>query len=123
MAVDEQGVIVKAVQNYTYPEGSSIHGLAFHPSGKYLYSSDMPGNRIWTHQIDPESGKVTYLAESTIDGEPRHVFVHPNGNFAFSMLEDKNEVAECTIDGSTGILKFSGRRFSIIPPGECLTRH
>jgi carboxy-cis,cis-muconate cyclase len=120
MAVNEQGVIIKTVQNYTYSPGSSLHGLAFHPSGAYMYSADMHGHNLWTHAIDRATGKLTYVANETSHGEPRHVNVHPKGKFAYAMLEDTNEVSVYTINNSTGAAKYTGKSYSIIPAGKLL---
>ena len=118
MAVDEHGIIVRTIQNYTYSPGSALHGLAFHPSGVYMYSADLQGNNLWTHAIDRATGKLTYLANETSHGQPRHVSVHPNGKFAYAMLQDTNEVSVYTIHDLTGVAKYSGKSYSIIPAGK-----
>jgi carboxy-cis,cis-muconate cyclase len=120
MAVDEQGVIIKTVQNYTYSPGSSLHGLAFHPSGAYMYSADMGGHKLWTHAIDRATGKLTYVANETSHGEPRHVNVHPNGKFAYAMLEDTSEVSVYAINNWTGVAEYTGKSYSIVPAGKIL---
>jgi carboxy-cis,cis-muconate cyclase len=118
MSVNEHGVITKTVQNYTYTRGSSLHGLAFHPSGTYMYSADMHSRKLWTHAIDRATGKLTYVANETSHGEPRHVNVHPNGKFAYAVLEDANEVLVYAIDNSTGAAKYTKKSYSIIPASK-----
>jgi carboxy-cis,cis-muconate cyclase len=120
MAVDKQGVIIKAVQHYTYSPNSSLHGLAFHPSGGYMYSADMLGYKLWTHAIDRTTGTLTYVANETSHGEPRHVNVHSNGQFAYAMLEDTNEVSLFVIDNLTGAAKYAGKSYSIVPSSKNL---
>jgi carboxy-cis,cis-muconate cyclase len=115
MAVDENGVIVKTIQNYTYSPGSALHGLAFHPSGRFMYSADLWGRRMWTHAIERATGKLTYVADDKSHGEPRHVNVHPNGKFAYAILEDTNEVVEYAINSSTGAAKYTGKAYSVVP--------
>jgi carboxy-cis,cis-muconate cyclase len=118
MSVNDHGVITKTMQNYTYTPGSSLHGLAFHPLGTYMYSADMHNHKLWTHAIDRATGKLTYVANETSHGEPRHVNVHPNGEFAYAVLEDTNEVLVYAINNSTGAAKYAKKSFSIIPASK-----
>ena len=118
LGVDDHGVINTSVQNYTYSRGSALHGLAFDPSGRYLYSADLKGQKVWTHAIDQTTGKLTFVANETSSGEPRHINVHPNGKYAYVMLEDKNEVLLYQLDSATGAAKYAGKAFSIIASGK-----
>ncbi|KAF2670401.1 3-carboxy-cis,cis-mucoante lactonizing enzyme [Microthyrium microscopicum] len=114
MAVDDQGVIVKSVQNYTYSPGSALHGLAFHPEGTFMYSADLKGKKLWTHAIDRATGKLTLVTSDKSHGEPRHVSVHPKGKYAYAMLEDTNEVSVYSIDSTTGAAKYTGKSHSVL---------
>lgn len=118
-AVDDAGVAVETVQNYTYPGTlagtSSLHGIAFHPAGGFVYTADMGGRAVWTHAIDPTTGEVTLVANASYSAEPRHVTTHPSGKYAYAMTEDTSEVLQLPIDNSTGAATFAGDTWSILP--------
>lgn len=119
-AVDALGVAEDSVQNYTYPGTSagtsSLHGLAFHPSGSYLYTADMGARTIWTHAINSSTGEVTVIANASYPAaEPRHVTTHPSGLYAYAMCEDTSQVLQLPIDNSTGAATFEGDTWSILP--------
>ncbi|KAJ4393009.1 hypothetical protein N0V93_002213 [Gnomoniopsis smithogilvyi] len=118
-AIDATGVAVESLQNYTYPGTSagtsSLHGLAFHPAGGYLYTADMGGRAVWSHAIDVSTGEVTLVANASYSGEPRHVTTHPSGKYAYAMTEDTSEVLQLPIDNSTGAATFAGDAWSILP--------
>lgn len=110
LSVDEQGVLDGVLQNYTYfPNVSGVHGAAFSPDSRYLYSADDTGNTLWTHTIDRATGEVAFLANLTgpsPGSDPRHVVVHPAGNFLYVILEGASQLAQYTIDQETGLPAF-----------------
>ncbi|KAI1337889.1 Lactonase, 7-bladed beta-propeller-domain-containing protein [Xylariaceae sp. FL0016] len=97
MSVNDNGTLDGIVQNYTYANGSAAHGLAFSTDGKYLFSADTKGNSIWTHEIDPETGAVSYfsiLPGTEAGADPRHLVAHPSGEYMHAVLEGSSEIAE-----------------------------
>lgn len=115
MAVDEGGVIVEGIQNYTYADDSALHGLGFHPTGKYLYSADLEGANIWTHSVDSSTGEVTYIGNQTATGAPRHLAVHPSGDFLYVMGQESNNVSVWSLDAETGLATSTGAEYHIVP--------
>ena len=82
-----------------------------------MYSADLWGRKIWTHAIERATGKLTYVADDKNSMEKPKVIinVHPNGKFAYAILEDTNEVVEYTINNSTGAAKYTGKAYSVVP--------
>jgi carboxy-cis,cis-muconate cyclase len=120
MSVDENGVLSKVIQNYTYSSSSGVHGMALSPTGSFLYSADDAGNTLWTHSIDGTTGEVTLV--SSLSGpetgsDPRHVAVHPQGAYLYVILEGANELAQYSIDSTTGIPSFQNTTYPLIPSG------
>jgi carboxy-cis,cis-muconate cyclase len=112
---DATSTIVGAVQNYTYAEGSACHGLSVHPTGDYIYTADLDGNKIWTHAIDRTTGALTVVGSEAAANGPRHVWAHPNGGYAYALLQTSNEVSLYKIDNSTGLATSANVTYSIVP--------
>lgn len=112
------GIIVGAVQNYTYSEGSACHGLSVHPTGDYIYTADLDGNKIWTHAIDRTTGVLTVVGSEAAANGPRHVWAHPNGAYAYALLQTTSEVALFKIDNSTGLAVSANVTYPIVPPDD-----
>lgn len=109
MGVDENGALSEVIQNYTYSSNSEIHGMAFSPEDTYLYSPDYKANTIWTHKIDAVTGELTVVQEIDApveDSEPRHISVHPTGNYAYVVTEAGNTLDQYLIDQTTHELSF-----------------
>ncbi|RDW94631.1 hypothetical protein BP5796_00394 [Coleophoma crateriformis] len=118
MSVDANGVISGMQQNYTYSSSSGVHGMAFNPANTFLYSSDDSGNALWTHSVDQTTGELTYVANVSgpaTGSDPRHVAVHPSGEYLYVILEGVNELAQYSIDNATGIPSFDNVTYPLIP--------
>lgn len=106
-SVDEDGGLDAVIQNYTYfANVSGVHGAALSPDSCYLYSADDTGNTLWTHSVDRTTGEVTFLANLTgpsPGSDPRHVVVHPNNKYLYVILEGSSQLAQYSIDQSSGI--------------------
>ena len=120
MSVDENGVLSEVIQNYTYKSTSGVHGMALDSTNSFIYSADDTGNTLWIHSVNKTTGEVT-LAGS-VDGpvtgaDPRHVTVHPEGQYLYVILEGANELAQYSIDNTTGIPYSENVTYSLIPSG------
>jgi carboxy-cis,cis-muconate cyclase len=106
-SVDESGTMDTVIQNYTYfTNVSGVHGVALSPDSQLLYSADDTGNTLWTHSVDRATGEVTALANLTgpsPGSDPRHVAVHPTGNYLYVILEGTSQLAQYTVDRQTGL--------------------
>ncbi|KAI0149003.1 carboxy-cis,cis-muconate cyclase [Pestalotiopsis sp. NC0098] len=121
LSVDETGQLDAAIQNYTYFSTSAVHGTAFSPDSKFLYSADDSGNTLWTHSIDQETGEVTLVANLTApssSAHPRHAAVHPNGEYIYVVLEGASQIAQYSIDAATGIPSFTNVTYPLLTTGE-----
>ncbi|KAK8169837.1 hypothetical protein IWX90DRAFT_485728 [Phyllosticta citrichinensis] len=115
------GALFAVAQNVSYMSGSSgVHGLALHPSGKYLYSADDSGNAVWTHSIANGTGLLDLVAKTdapSTGANPRHAAVHPLGGFLYVVLEESNELAQYRIDQASGKPNFSDVTYPLIADG------
>jgi carboxy-cis,cis-muconate cyclase len=121
MSVDENGILSEVIQNYTYKSTSGVHGLALDSTNSFIYSADDSANTLWTHKVDNTTGELTLV--SSISGpvsgaDPRHVAVHPKGQYLYVIFEGANELAQYTIDKSTGIPSFENVTYPLIPSGS-----
>lgn len=121
LSVDENGALEAAIQNYTYFSSSAVHGTAFSPDSKFLYSADDSGNTLWTHSIEPDTGEVTLVANLTApssSAHPRHAAVHPNGKYIYVVLEGSSQIAQYSIDEETGVPSFANVTYPLLLDGE-----
>jgi carboxy-cis,cis-muconate cyclase len=108
------------IQNYEYSPGSAIHGMVFDPTETYLYSADMWGNKIWTHEKDGQSGKLSLVGsvDAPASGDhPRWVELHPQGTYLYVLMEAGNNLAVYVIDQHTHMPVFTQLTYPLIPPG------
>lgn len=120
MSVDENGVLLEVIQNYTYQSTSGVHGMAMNANNSFIYSADDSANTLWTHSVDSTTGELTYvssIAGPVAGADPRHVAVHPEGQYLYVILEGANELAQYSIDQATGIPSFKNVTYSLIPSG------
>ncbi|OCL01207.1 putative carboxy-cis,cis-muconate cyclase, partial [Glonium stellatum] len=118
-SVDTNGVLSDVIEDYSYSEESGVHGLALSPNGRFLYSADLSGNAIWTHDVDV-TGEVDFLYRQSMPvsgAGPRHLAVHPSGYHLYAVLEEANELAAYTLTDATGIPAYN-LSYPIIPTGK-----
>lgn len=74
---------------------SYAHDATFSPCGNYVFINDLGCDRIRILKVDRPSGALTAHSEwlSTPAEGPRHVVIHPNGEWVYNI----NEMG-CTID-------------------------
>ncbi|KAF7534760.1 hypothetical protein G7054_g5952 [Neopestalotiopsis clavispora] len=119
ISVDDTGALVAVFANATYDSSGGVHGTALSPNNDFLYSADDIGNAVWVHSYDAETGtveEVQYLAAAS-DSDPRHVTVHPNGQWVYVVYEAGNSVAAYQRDNTTGELTFDNTTYSLLPTG------
>lgn len=125
MSVDETGALSSVLQNYTYGSTSSVHGMAITSDNTLIYSADDAGNTIWTHSMDATTGELTEvasLAGPVAGSDPRHVAVHSTGNYIYVVLEGANELAQYTINQTTGAPYFENVTFPLIGSSKFLVQ-
>lgn len=123
MGVGSSGALSKIVQNYTYGATSGVHGMAMNKNNSFLYSADDTGNTLWTHSVDVKTGEVklvSSVAGPVVGSDPRHVAVHPAGKYLYVVLEGANELAQYSIDDSTGVPSFENGTWPLVPAGTSI---
>lgn len=121
LSVDSTGSLVATIANATYNSAAGVHGLALSYDNEFLYSADDMGDAVWVHSVNSTSGtveEVQYLAAPT-GVNPRHMVVHPLGNYAYVVFEEANAIGVYSRDTSTGELTYTNTTYSLLPSGKC----
>ncbi len=88
-------------------EAPHVHQTIPSPDGRFIYVSDLGIDKIMIYEVK-ESGKLipasTPFVSSIPGSGPRHLVIHPKGNFAYSAEELTSTVASYSIDKATGAL-------------------
>lgn len=122
MSVDAGGALIETIQDYSYAAESNVHGMALSSDSRFLYSADTGNNSIWTHRLDPNTGRVGEALDR-VDGpvehaEPRQVAVHQQSDKAlYIVTEATSQVVWYKIDRHTGHPQLQKPTYSIIPNG------
>jgi 6-phosphogluconolactonase (cycloisomerase 2 family) len=90
-----------------FASASSPWSLAFHPSGKYVYSSDVNNDEITALNLDPTTGALTPVAGSPFPTNSQNPFataIDPAGHFLFVANVNGANVTVFSIDATTGAL-------------------
>jgi len=76
------------------------------------------GNAVWVHSNSTTGivDEIQYLAAAT-DSDPRHLVMHPNGNWVYVAYEAASTVAVYSRDTTTGELTFTNTTYSLLPSG------
>jgi carboxy-cis,cis-muconate cyclase len=120
MSVNDDGTLSAVIANATYSSSSGVHGLALSSDNEFLYSADDMGNAVWVHSVNITSGEVAevqYLAAPT-GADPRHIVVHPAGNYAYVVFEALSSIGVYSRDTSTGELTYTNTSYSLLPSSK-----
>jgi 6-phosphogluconolactonase len=94
--------------------------LGIHPTGKYLYVSNLGHNSLVLFSIDPEKGTLAYVEEQGTGGtKPRYFGIEPSAKHLAISNHDSDTVLVCRIDAGNGRLKPSGV-FTTVPSPACV---
>ena len=96
-----------------------VHSAIPSADGKFIYVSDLGTDKIMIYEVK-DTGKLlpasVPFASSTPGSGPRHLAIHPNGNFAYSAEELTSTVAAYGVNKTTGELKPL-ERVNMLPEG------
>lgn len=97
----------------TLPEGfdgnNSTAEVQVHPSGKFLYGSNRGHDSIAIFRIDQNSGRLSYEATRSTQGEtPRNFGIDPTGRYLLAANQATGTVVVFRIDPDTGDLSATG---------------
>lgn len=119
ISVDDAGTLQSTFANATYNSAGGVHGTGLSADNAFLYSADDMGNAVWVHSYDSTTGvieEVQYL-EAETGMNPRHLAVHPGGEWVYVDYEEGNAIAAYTRDTSTGELTYTNTSYSLLPAG------
>ncbi len=96
------------------------HMIESDPSGRFVISTDLGGDKIMVWKFDLEKGKLTPNSPPSVplptgDG-PRHFVFHPNGRWFYSLQEEASTVVLFHYDGKKGTLTKK-QTLSSLPKG------
>jgi 6-phosphogluconolactonase len=75
------------------------------PDGKLLYAAERTSSTINTLSVDTATGKLTYLASTPVEKQPRGFRIHPNGKFMVVSGELSDTISVYAIEPN-GALKL-----------------
>jgi len=106
--------------NENRQNGPHVHQAVPSADGRFLYVSDLGIDKIMIYEIDREDGKLVSAATPWFESEPgsgpRHMALHPSGEFAYSNEELTVTVTALAVDEQTGALSQI-QRLSMLPEG------
>jgi 6-phosphogluconolactonase len=79
------------------------------PDGRFLYASERTSSTLGTFRVDGATGKLTFLASTPTEKQPRGFAIDPTGKFVVVSGELSDMIASYAIDGDSGALKPIGR--------------
>lgn len=120
ITVDDSGALQAVMANATYDSDAGVHGSDVSPDGGFFYSADDMGNGVWVHAVDETAGTVEEIQHLDADdgSDPRHLAVHPNGDWVYVVYEAASSIAVYSRDNSTGMLTFTNTTYSLLPDGK-----
>jgi 6-phosphogluconolactonase len=86
-----------------------VHAVVLSPDNKYLFVPDLGTDKVNVYRFDPSAGQpLTENGFASVNpgGGPRHLTFHPNGKYAYLVLEMEGAVAAFNYkDGKLNALK------------------
>jgi len=79
--------------------------LSLTPSGKFLYALERTGNQIGSLSVDGKTGKLTYMASTPTEAQPRGFRIDPTGKYMVVTGEKSDTISVYSI-GDDGALKL-----------------
>src|SRR4029077_2617283 len=87
---------------------STAAEIYIHPSGRFLYASTRDDDSITLFQVDPETGRLTFIEKEPIRGShPRSFNLDPTGKWLLAAGRDSNTISVFRIDPKTGRRVFN----------------
>jgi 6-phosphogluconolactonase len=79
------------------------------PDGRFLYASERTSSTLGAFRVDGANGKLTYLASTPTEKQPRGFNIDPSGRFLVVAGEKSDTLSSYAIDSENGALKLIGR--------------
>ena len=91
--------------------------IRIHPGGRFLYSANRGHDTIAAFQVDPGSGKLTFIEREPVRGSwPRNFNLDPTGTWLLAAGRNSNTIAVFQIDPQSGGLVFTGKSVNCPTP-------
>jgi 6-phosphogluconolactonase len=101
----------------TPQRGYSGAEIQLSPSGAFLYGSTRGHNSITIFSVNPQSGGLAYVANTSTQGKtPRGFAIEPGGAYLVAGNQDSDSVVVFKIDKRTGTLSATGTPASVGAP-------
>jgi 6-phosphogluconolactonase len=82
------------------------------PDGRFLYISERASNTLGAFSVNAKTGKLTYLASTPTETQPRGFAIAPDGRFLVAAGEKSDTISVYAIDQASGALsppqKYAG---------------
>ncbi|MFH1268296.1 MAG: beta-propeller fold lactonase family protein, partial [Planctomycetota bacterium] len=116
-----RGVLTSLETVSTLPPGfegeSNTAEVQVHPSGKFLYGSNRGHDSIAAFAIDPQTGRLRFVAHESTQGKtPRNFGIDPTGAYLLAANQATDNVVVFRIDPETGALGATGHSASVPSP-------
>ncbi|MBV9190773.1 MAG: beta-propeller fold lactonase family protein [Betaproteobacteria bacterium] len=79
------------------------------PNGRFLYTAERTDSMIHTLGVDSAIGKLSYLASTPTEKQPRGFAIDPTGRYMIVTGEQSPTISSYAIDGATGALRLIGK--------------
>ncbi|HEX4779398.1 MAG TPA: beta-propeller fold lactonase family protein, partial [Usitatibacter sp.] len=79
------------------------------PDGRFMYASERTTSTIAALAVDGATGKLTYLASTPTEKQPRGFAIDPKGRYLVASGEKSRTVSLHSIDPSSGALELAGK--------------
>ncbi|MBB02314.1 MAG: 3-carboxymuconate cyclase [Planctomyces sp.] len=117
----QQGQLKELQTIYTLPEEfdeqNTTAEVVVHPTGKFLFGSNRGHNSTAVFQIDPQSGKLTFVEREPTQGDhPRFIGQDPTGTMLISANRNDDELVAFSIDQNSGELNPTGNETTVARP-------
>jgi 6-phosphogluconolactonase len=76
------------------------------PDGRFLYISERTGSTLGAFNVNAQSGKLTYLASTPTESQPRGFAIDPKGRFLVAAGEKSDTISVYAIDRASGALSL-----------------
>jgi 6-phosphogluconolactonase len=110
LAYDAERGVLSPVQNLSSlpagfngkPWAADIHLTA---DGRFLFTSERTSSTLATYAVDPASGRLTLLAHTPTEKQPRGFNIDPSGRFLVAVGQVSHAATLYAIDPASGALK------------------
>jgi 6-phosphogluconolactonase len=79
------------------------------PDGKFLYAAERTSNTLAGFSVDAATGKLTYLASTPTEKQPRGFAIDASGRYLVASGEKSDTITSYAIAPSSGALKQLGQ--------------